>query len=171
MKNVLSFFTSLSLLLVLNSCKEKGCTDPKAMNFNITADEDDGSCIICSPALEEIGSGSIDVFDNNFSSQHYTELVAEFTISQFKNSYNYQECGNSTCYFVIKVQSNVTEPMHFSYNLYSSGVVTFNNSGNVVIQGLSSIIVDTINFNQSGNSCGFFNSSSLFVSTGPIFYN
>jgi hypothetical protein len=35
---------TLSLILLLASCKKEGCTDPTAINYNIHAEKNDGSC-------------------------------------------------------------------------------------------------------------------------------
>ena len=40
---ILSLIT-LSLILLLASCKKEGCTDPTAINYNIHAETNDGSC-------------------------------------------------------------------------------------------------------------------------------
>ena len=44
MKKYIFFF--ITFALVFSSCtKEEGCTDPLATNFNVDAENDDGSCI------------------------------------------------------------------------------------------------------------------------------
>ena len=46
MRNFLFASLSFCLLINLSSCTVEGCTNPFATNFNIDADEDDGSCLI-----------------------------------------------------------------------------------------------------------------------------
>lgn len=40
----LLLFLGVSLLVGLNSCKKKGCTDPVASNYNASAEKDNGNC-------------------------------------------------------------------------------------------------------------------------------
>ncbi|MCH2224210.1 MAG: hypothetical protein MK066_05520 [Crocinitomicaceae bacterium] len=53
-----------SLVLGVTSCKEKGCTDPTAVNFSASAEKDDGSCEDSDDDLDptvEVVAGSISV--------------------------------------------------------------------------------------------------------------
>ncbi|MFM7710101.1 MAG: hypothetical protein ACKO5C_04235 [Ferruginibacter sp.] len=43
MKQILALVILIASMLLFNSC-EKGCTDPKALNYKVTADKNDGSC-------------------------------------------------------------------------------------------------------------------------------
>ena len=56
MKKLLYLF--LVLPLIFSSCKEQGCTDLLALNYNIDADTDDGTCIY---------EGCMDATANNYS--------------------------------------------------------------------------------------------------------
>lgn len=41
----LKFLYVFSALLIIQSCKKSGCTDPEALNYNIDAQKDDNSCL------------------------------------------------------------------------------------------------------------------------------
>ncbi len=60
MKNF-RFLIVIFFLTLIAGCKTEGCTDKDALNFNITADSDDGSCVYCpegsgEPILLDYGS-------------------------------------------------------------------------------------------------------------------
>lgn len=40
----LIYLLGLSAILPITSCVEKGCTDPNAFNYDVSATRDDGSC-------------------------------------------------------------------------------------------------------------------------------
>ena len=42
MEKIISFL--FLTLLLLSSCKQEGCTDPRAKNFSYDAQKEDGSC-------------------------------------------------------------------------------------------------------------------------------
>lgn len=49
MKKLILFTSVVYFTLALNSCKKEGCTDPTAINYNMAATKDDGSCEYPSP--------------------------------------------------------------------------------------------------------------------------
>jgi len=44
LKNILLLLTVLFTVTCFQACKEEGCTDPNAENYDSDADDDDGSC-------------------------------------------------------------------------------------------------------------------------------
>ena len=41
----LKFLYVFSALLIIQSCKKSGCTDPEALNYNVDAQKDDNGCL------------------------------------------------------------------------------------------------------------------------------
>ncbi len=58
MKSILYSITAVTLLLIVPSCKKKGCTDSAATNYDEKAKKDDNSCIYASESTYT-GTGSI----------------------------------------------------------------------------------------------------------------
>jgi hypothetical protein len=168
----LLFSLLIAITIFSSGCKEKGCTDKNALNFNSVATEDDGSCILCHEQLDSLGSISDDLYDYNSNGPHYTDRVAMFFVKQVKKKFTYTECGDNQCYLLIYCQSFVPEKMTINWSVQGSGNVSFNRSNNATIQGFQIVEVDSIPSINLGNPCGFIASTSLFVSTfGNIIYN
>jgi hypothetical protein len=92
-----------SLLLIsicavfFSSCKTEGCTDEKAINYNIVADSDDSSCRYCEELTLTRGTAATKVYDNNSGSIYYNQAVLQLNVEQTEYSYNDASCGISDC--------------------------------------------------------------------------
>jgi hypothetical protein len=80
MRSSFAFLLLLCLALFsLNSCK-KGCTNPKAGNYDPSAKVEDASCIFCDSTLLDNYLES-DLFrDNNYQSTHYNDYVLQANV-------------------------------------------------------------------------------------------
>ncbi len=101
-----SLFTlcALVLLVFVSSCKQEGCTDREALNFNVAADEDDNSCVYCSDSQKnELGRAINVVTDERWGTEYFGEPILDIDILQHDKIFTYTDCGQSGCFFDVRI--------------------------------------------------------------------
>lgn len=88
-KNFLLLVLLGGIMLVIPSCKQKGCTDVNACNYDADAEKNDGSCI---------NKGTVTFWQNSSSSLENTDVIIGTASSYITADYSSSpNCSASGC--------------------------------------------------------------------------
>ena len=96
----------LVVIMLMQSCKQAGCTYSKAYNFNPKAVQEDGSCLYCDSIVRDSINYVFNSYtDYTYGSPHYTETVLYATVIEAEKDYRGNGCilkgltqGSGNCY-------------------------------------------------------------------------
>ena len=150
LKNLIgSIFTVVICLLIFSSCHQKGCTNQLALNYDATADQDDGSCIVCKTTQTQIDTTSVYLIDTYFQSPYYNQRVARFFLNQQVQTFSDKLCGKATSTISLTIQSLVSKNMYVYYNVRTfSGPVNVSAYNTIYVapyETLDEKVIETFN--------------------------
>ncbi|PCH92307.1 MAG: hypothetical protein COB85_08340 [Bacteroidetes bacterium] len=173
--NKLALLLCLLFIVIVSSCKKEGCTDESAINYDIVANKDDGSCEYCIPAEEGRGSLTFYLIDDIFNSQYYNEQILRIDITGVRRVYSDASCGVLTCYAdftITNLIANNISYIDFWLSIYPSigGSWYYDhttNSGASIPEGGQI----TINDVPASSSCGSLDFASVNDYLYTVSYN
>ena len=128
-KRSIYYLAIIMTAVVLSSCREKGCTDPKAVNYDTHAKKDDHTCQYKGTVtFWSHGSGmSIMVYDGHNS----TGTITTSYIST-------PGCGANGC-FTLSIDPNTTGT-HYDYDILVNS--NYNGSGSFTVGSGACVLVE-----------------------------
>ncbi len=140
-----SLLATLGLFLLMNTGCEitfRGCLDPEALNFDATADEDDGSCLYEGQAVFWYDASVAEDLDAYLSDSLTFYIDGEPMLTVETNTYwlSAPDCGLYNSY-TITAGLEAGEPRVATYQVIDNfddilwdGVVAFNNNGCTAVE-------------------------------------
>jgi hypothetical protein len=158
----------MAFALIICSCGHEGCIDKSAINYDSTADKDDGSCIYCDQdekVITLLDSNEYFLSDDRFGSEHAFENVIKISVTQFSEEFPTNLCGNDKCYFEVNLENLVEEDIvnaQFSFSI-PNAMGTF--AQPISLQLISPV---TIPSGQTLENVGVFRSGTPEVCPGLV---
>ena len=170
MRNWLNILILLGFIGFFGCIKQEGCTDSAALNYDITAKEDNGSCEYCEVDSTFFGNGVYQIIDNTFGSPHYGEQIITITANKYNFEYSNGTCGNQGCKLKLVLKNNLTaENISINTQLNFSGSFQyFQRQIDAVIlkDGIYILEIDAFNKCQED-----FSNTTFYAQTFVLNYN
>jgi len=167
MKKVSWIIVLFTVVAFASSCKNEGCTDRSAVNYDSDATKDDGSCCI---RTETDTSISYAIYDNDPGSPHYQELAGAITVKRKVFKYSGSSCsdlgyGEDRCENVVIIISNQADNISFTYSVEFGPGNAWVEAGTANLSSYDEqeTIVDT--------SCEEYDIGTTTFDVGPVIYN
>jgi hypothetical protein len=144
----------LLTVLIPSGCKQKGCTDKNALNYDNAAVENDGSCIYCETQVTTLLYFRTDIYDNNSNSQYYNVEIVSAAFSSDNLSYNYKTCGTDTCRAYLTMENFINKTIDFDCEIHLDSPMYYTYTTHITIPPNSTLNLGEINSVQSPINCG-----------------
>ncbi|MFN8285442.1 MAG: hypothetical protein U0V74_01745 [Chitinophagales bacterium] len=180
---VLVIILIVGAIAMLSACKQ-GCTDAKAMNFNASAKEDDGSCMYCDSSSQLLSNAQTYIYDGQQGSPYQFSYVMAIEDRFSEVSYNGNGCraigvvNDPNCrqgrnYLVL--YNLVPTDIHITFDLTVtvSSSFGFNTVNTYSFTNISVPASDSLVLGSVGNNCldqGTFFSVGINSSNHTINY-
>ena len=169
MRKIFYILLGLIIVALIDGCTQKGCTDKNALNYNVAADKDDGSCVYCKATSTQLTSVKGYLVDRN-GGPYFEDTVAVFNVTGTSMNFNDVKCGANSCNFFLTVQNKINKQITISFCEFEVVPLFDTTMDNIVIPANS-----THNYNQifsiSNNSISNCNPDAIDIfSSGTITY-
>src|SRR6188768_4374939 len=122
-------------LIGMTGCHKQGCTDESAINYDVTADQDDGSCIVCHTIVTPLDSVTLYLIDDNSNSIHYLDAVLRCTLRQDILAPSDNHCDKPVCNIYLTIESLLDRKMFIPYRVErETGPFYINTGANILVE-------------------------------------